>query len=316
MEGTMTKDEGLLEPMTLSPAQGDELVSRAVAQLERESVSCAPAFRGKAANRYRGCKLDGPGGMWAAIRARQDASSAQLIDAAAAYRAQIGAVGVVAILDPPDPLPKRPATPARDYVRRYQSAAWYGLNIVFTYAPAPETALVAWEPADLALRGDFDDIAADFVRALDDDKSGWIPIDGSPEAEGLVRPSLHRVLESRSFKRALGESVAKPNAEDGEADSREGRGKSYQGYWRRPASDGLWVRSAGTPRRVALEVKWHEDVDAPLCQVVDHLAAADAVFGVRLGGKTDYAEAAVSAMDLLQRRLPVRYIEVAWDNPD
>ncbi len=56
----------------------------------------------------------------------------------------------------------------------------------------------------------------------------------------------------------------------------------FDGFWRKPKTDGVWKRSDGSIRSLALEVKVKEDTDAPFGQLVDDLGEFDAVLQVRL----------------------------------
>jgi hypothetical protein len=87
-------------------------------------------------------------------------------------------------------------------------------------------------------------------------------------------------------------------------------------FWRRAATDGSWrIEGGDSPRRIALEVKLAEDVDWPLCQPIEALAAHDAVLVVRLvtpGVGKSLAGLAPAAKDAVARMigaLPVRSIE-------
>jgi hypothetical protein len=312
----MTQDEMITAPIP-SVSDPAALIGRAAEALAKRGALCVPDHRGTISKWYRGCLLDGPDAGWVAVVGHQNPESARLIEAAVAYRYKEGSpAGVVAILEKHPSASSKAALPKDDYVTRYQTVAWQGLNVLFTFRDDAASQCHAWKQTSLSPADDFPAIARDVELVLNLDKETWIPIEGSNEAEGLVRPSVHTVLKRYGFKRERGIPAPKgtslvKNEDDGEGTG----GKGYQGFWRRGASDGLWSRTTGTPHRIALEVKVSEDVDAPLCQVIDHLGAAGAVLVVRVGGKPDY-RGAKAPMDQLQGRLPVRYIHIDWDNCD
>ncbi len=235
-------------------------------------------------------------------RGLQNPSAARLIENTVAARDETnGAVGAVALLAPPQSLPKRAKLPKEEYVRRYQAAAWHGLGIIFLIDRKEPPVSQLWNPMPFepGHTGDFDSLADEVdesLRTLRKDETIWIPMEDSRDAEGPVRIAMHRALSKHGFRRLLGK--------DG--------GKACQGFWRRAESDGVWIRSEGTPSRIALEVKYREDSSAPLCQIIDDLGHADAVINVRVAdGKTTQYEAAFkSAMEAVQQRLPVRYVEL------
>ncbi len=237
---------------------------------------------------------------WTVCRAAQIPGCARLIDVAVELRARTdGAHGVVAILAPPDPVPKNAKLPDEVYVRRYQAAAWYGLGIVFAVDAPDGVPGTTWNPAAAPVRGDFDTLADAIEAKIHDDIGGWIPAEDSREVEGMVRVSVHLALAEHNFYRSL-------RSNDGPSG-----GKSYQGFWRRGEADGVWARSGPVPTRLALEVKMHEDIEAPFCQLLDDLGHSDAAINVRVAdGKTIEYGAAKAAMAGLSQRLPVRYIEI------
>ena len=91
--------------------------------------------------------------------------------------------------------------------------------------------------------------------------------------------------------------------------------RAFDALWRHAIADGLWTRTGGHPRTLALEVKVGEDVGAPFCQALDDLGAFDAVVYVRLISEQTHAEMGrLSGLHALkaevQKRLPVRFIDV------
>ena len=287
-----------------TPSDPQALIDQARKALNPEGRDAVGDFRRLPTSKVRGAVFNWSDQQWVACRMAQDPSAARLLDAVVAFRSTVpDAVGAVAILTAPTSSAERKGArkTSDDYVRRYQSAAWHGLGVVFVAELPKSEAARSWSVGATPERGDFDDLARAVESQLRADSASWTRAEDSREAEGLVRPSVHRALLAAGFRRSF-KDTDKPHG-----------GKCYRGFWRRAEADGVWVRDSGVPRRVALEVKLGEDVEAPLCQVVDHLGHADAVLYVRLrqgGGATNYG-AATGAVEALQRRLPVAWIELA-----
>ena len=236
------------------------------------------------------------GVTWAACRGQQDSNAARLLDAAVAHRSFVSARHAVAILQAPPGSKHDPG--ADEYLRAYQVAAWHGCGVLFlregTPASAPRWQLPAPPPDH---RRFLDVVESDIRAALTVPDA--IPADflhSSGDAECVVRPVVHRALYKRGYDRIE---------------------SHYPSFWRRAVTDGSWKIDGGDmPRRIALEVKLAEDVDWPLCQPIEALAAHDAVLVVRmvtpgvsksLAGVSPAAKDAMAAMSAV---LPVRSIEI------
>jgi hypothetical protein len=236
------------------------------------------------------------GEPWAACRGKQDSNAARLLDAAVAHRMSVGARHAVAILQAPQGASKHDAG-SEAFFRAYQAAAWHGCGILFLRETTPVVEPrwhVPSPPRDH--RRFLETVEADIRAALAAPDA--IPQDflhSSSDAECIVRPIVHRILFKRGYDR-------------GEA--------QYSSFWRRAVTDGSWRIDGGdAPHRIALEVKLAEDVDWPLCQPIEALAAHDAVLQVRLvtpGVSKSLAGLAPSAREALASvaaALPVRLIE-------
>lgn len=245
---------------------------------------------------YTATTVSAFGETWAACCGHQDSNAARLLDAAVAHRLFVGARHAVAILKPPQGISKH--DPGSDsFFRAYQAAAWHGCGVLFLR----ETTLAAeprWQlpPPPRDHRRFLEALEADIRAALAAPDA--IPQDflySSSDAECIVRPIVHRLLFKRGYDR-------------GEA--------QYASFWRRAVTDGCWkIDSGDAPHRIALEVKLAEDVDWPLCQPIEDLAAHDAVLQVRLvtpgvsKSLAGVALAAKEAMASVALALPVRVIE-------
>jgi hypothetical protein len=265
------------------------------ALLEAACAALCDAATAKVAN-YNGmaavehATLTYGGEEWAVCRAAQVSTAARLVDVAVSLRGD--RKGVVAILTSPRPLTKRAKFPDLPFLRRYQSAAWHGLGVVFVADAKDHPLSMTWDPSPAPARGDFDERANAVEARLKEENSRW-EFTCSRALEKLVRPAVGDVLCQGAS------SVQK-------VDER----RHFQSFWRHPSADGVWLRKGASPERIVLEVKMHEDVPSPLCQVIDYLGFADAVINVRgAKGKTiNYKSKDV--MRLLSERLPVRYIEL------
>lgn len=278
----------------------DALVENAEAALNASVMRVAGVFPRKSSTLpvvgYTVATIDFGGETWAVCSGKQDSNAARLLDAAVAHRMGVGARYGVAILRPPPGTSKYDAgTP--EFLRAYQAAAWHGCGVLFLRETAIPTA-PRWQapppPADHRR----------FLEGLESDIRGAlaapdaIPSDflhSSSDAECIVRPIVHRLLRRRGYDRTEAH---------------------YASFWRRAMTDGSWRIDGGdSPRRIALEVKLAEDVDWPLCQPVEALAAHDAVLVVRIVtpgvGKSlaGLAPAAKEAVARMTRTLAVRSIE-------
>ena len=239
-------------------------------------------------------------GDWLVCRAEQQPSCARLLDVAVGLREKSNLPVLAMLAPPPDAAPLKNDASAREYVRQYQTCAWHGCGVAFVL----DDGVSSFEPyEELATRGDFDalvkKIAQQLAHDVHDQSSSafWITPDGSRELEALVRISVDRALRADGFKRHIDDEAALP--------------KTYKGFWRNAEADGVWSRAEGEPQHLALEVKLAEDVEAPLCQVVDHFAHARAavlVRGVRPKGKQPTM---TPAMQRLTAHARVRYIDLA-----
>jgi hypothetical protein len=236
------------------------------------------------------------GVTWAACRGQQDSNAARLLDATVAHRTFVGAPHAVAILQPPAGASKHDRG-TDEYLRAYQAAAWHGCGVLFLREGAP-VAEPAWQlsapPVDH--RRFLDALESDIRAALAAPEA--IPSDflhSSTDAECIVRPIVHRLLFKRGYNRAESQ---------------------YPSFWRRAATDGSWrIEGGDSPRRIALDVKLAEDIDWPLSQPVEALAAHDAVLMVRIVtpgvGKSlvGASPAAKEALASLVATLPIRAID-------
>ena len=245
---------------------------------------------------YAAAVFDFGGDTWAACSGKQDSNAARLLDAAVAHRMSVGARYAVAILHPPPGNSKHdPGKP--EFLRAYQAAAWHGCGVLFV-RETPLALPPRWQmpppPADH--RAFLDALECDIREALA--AKDAIPTDflySSSDAECIVRPIVHRLLFKRGYNRTEAH---------------------YGSFWRRGATDGSWrIESGDSPRRIALEVKLAEDVDWPLCQPIEALAAHDAVIVVRVvtpGVSKSLAGVSARAKEALAqviRTLPVSSIE-------
>lgn len=277
------------------------LLSRADSALGSSMTRVAGVFPRKRATlpvgSYAATTLTVGGVTWAACRGQQDSNAARLLDAAVAHRTFVGARHAVAILQPPQGSSKHERG-TDEYLRAYQAAAWHGCGVLFLREGAP-AAEPAWQlaPPPVDHRRFLDVIESDIRAALAAPDA--IPADflhSSSDAECIVRPLVHRVLYQRGYNRAESQ---------------------YASFWRRAATDGSWkIDGSDAPRRIALEVKLAEDVDWPLSQPIEALAAHDAVLVVRIvtpgvsKSLAGVSPAAKEAMAALVAALPVRSIEV------
>jgi hypothetical protein len=236
------------------------------------------------------------GELWAACRGQQDSNAARLLDATVAHRLFVGARHAVAILTAPQGASKHDRG-TDEYLRAYQAAAWHGCGVLFLRESSP-TLEPAWQlpPPPSDHRRFLDAVEGDIRISLASPDA--IPSDflhSSTDAECIVRPIVHRALYKRGYNRAESQ---------------------YPSLWRRATTDGSWRIDGGDmPRRIALEVKLAEDIDWPLSQPIEALAAHDAVIQVRIVtpgvGKAlvGASPAAKEALKALVAALPVRSVE-------
>lgn len=246
---------------------------------------------------YTAATVSAFGALWAACRGLQDSNAARLLDAAVAHRSFVGARYAVAILNAPQGASKHDRG-ADEYLRAYQAAAWHGCGVLFLRGGAPATEPV-WQlpPPPNDHRRFLDALESDIRAALVAPDA--IPSDflhSSTDAECVVRPIVHRALYKRGYNRAESQ---------------------YPSLWRRAATDGSWrIEGGDSPHRIALEVKLAEDIDWPLSQPIEALAAHDAVLQVRIVtpgvGKSlvGASPAAREALAALVATLPIRSIEL------
>jgi hypothetical protein len=237
------------------------------------------------------------GALWAACRGLQDSNAARLLDAAVAHRSFVGARYAVAILNAPQGASKHDRG-TDEYLRAYQAAAWHGCGVLFLRGGAPATEPV-WQlpPPPSDHRRFLDALESDIRAALVAPDA--IPSDflhSSTDAECVVRPIVHRALYKRGYNRAESQ---------------------YPSLWRRAVTDGSWrIEGGDSPHRIALEVKLAEDIDWPVSQPIEALAAHDAVLQVRIvtpGVGKSLALASPAAREALAAvvaALPIRSIEL------
>ena len=293
-------DPETTEPTVSCPTCLAALLTRIESALDSSTTRVAGAFPRKRATLpvgpYAATTVTVGGVMWAACRGQQDSNAARLLDATVAHRSFVGARHAVAVLRAPQGSSKYDSG-TDDYLRAYQAAAWHGCGVLFLRETATAVDPV-WQPPPPPVdhRRFLDVIESDIRIALAAPDA--IPADflhSSTDAECVVRPIVHQVLYKRGYNRAESQ---------------------YTSFWRRSATDGTWrIEGSDAPRRLALEVKLAEDVDWPLSQPVEALAAHDAVLVVRLvtpGVSKSLAGASPAARDAmasLVAALPVRSIE-------
>jgi hypothetical protein len=277
------------------------LLSKIDVALAASTTRVAGAFPRKRATlpvgAYTAATVSVGGVLWAACRGQQDSNAARLLDAAVAHRSFVGAPHAVAILTPPQGS-SRYDRGAEEYLRAYQSAAWHGCGVLFLRDGAAELE-PRWQlpPPPNDHRRFLDVVESDIRAALAAPDA--IPSDflhSSTDAECIVRPIVHRALYKRGYNRVEAQ---------------------YPSLWRRAVTDGSWRIDGGDmPRRIALEVKLAEDIDWPVSQPIEALAAHDAVLQVRIvtpGVSKSLAgasQAAKEALAALVAALPVRSIEL------
>jgi hypothetical protein len=290
---------------------GDDVI----AELAARTTLTAPAKRPLGMAGVRSELVRRETGTWLVCRAPQDPSCARLLDVAVALREQEG-TPCLAILEPPaDKKRKLAQTPG--YLSAYQGIAWHALGVAFVLDDGP----LHFSPANVTPRKEvgeaFEQLVGEIEAALIRDakmmpgESSWILPEDSREAEALVRVTMNHVLHPRDYRRHVeAPTLAKT--------------KAYAGFWRKGEADGLWTNRAAQVQHVALECKLDEDRDAPLCQIVDHLAwviseGTGGVLGVRIHRReernpkrkpNDAMYRLGQAVKQLEKAVLVRYLDI------
>lgn len=257
----------------------------------------ANGFRTRTSEHYRAVEFAVPRQetRWTLCTAHMLSSSFNLLDATVHARLEAGTRHAVAILKERPKKDGRGPEPTEDYLRRYQQVAWSAFRVVWVL----DSGSHAWEfladdQVEHLESGDFEAITKEIERVL---KAR--PLQSRPKnsraAEKVVRDAVSSALSKFSFEAA-------PSTR-------------YQGFWRRPVTDGRWTRtSGGYPSSFALEVKLDEDVGNPLCQAVEVLGLVDAMVHVRLvksGSNSVIPAHLPEAKEMLKRSAPMRYIELS-----
>ncbi|MCC6646736.1 MAG: hypothetical protein IT374_14325 [Polyangiaceae bacterium] len=245
---------------------------------------------------WRAAAFELGGKKWGCVRGEQRPSSAQVIDAAAAYRASICAEHAVVILESDGRHDRAPG----EFRQRYQAAAWHGLGI----AVVEQVGGAAWvwgagappgEENLLAFRALADACTTNLFTAARCDGAHWHQLaaaGNSRTAEQSVRQVIDEALLRLDFTRRPADC-------------------KFGALWRTAVADGVWRRDQPWPCSIALEVKILEDEAAPLAQVMDDLGRFDGVLHVRLGERAaTHGNGMAEAMARLEERMPVRYIHV------
>jgi hypothetical protein len=193
------------------------------------------------------------------------------------------------------------------FLRAYQRIVWQAFGVAFVLdAPGQDFVFSDVAPTG-PQRAEFDQLAAEIDAALREDAgtasegTRWMNPEDSREAEALVRLTMNRVMRPKGYRRKV----------DGGS-----RGKTYKGFWRGAEADGVWTNDEAHVQHIALESKLNEDVDAPLCQVVDHLAhlmsggECGGVLCVRTHRKGHTPKEQSPGMKQLEDALLVRYLDV------
>jgi hypothetical protein len=114
---------------------------------------------------------------------------------------------------------------------------------------------------------------------------------------------MNRVLQPKGYQRRID-------------DSDSALGKAYTGFWRRAEADGVWTKAGAPVQHLALESKLTEDAEAPLCQVVDHLAhlmsdgSTGGIVYVRVHRAGHEPAAPSPALKRLEEAWLVRYLDI------
>jgi hypothetical protein len=278
---------------------GTELHRKAREALAR-GAPIPEAFGKKASTAYRGTDLVVDGEGWAACVGSQVPSAARMLDTAVAFTMSRGARCGVAVLQPPLKPGKHHAAD-RWFVARYQAAAWQAFDIAFVQEPegaTPDTLHHAWRllprlPLQTAFLNDLEAMVRGALggQAIPEDF-----VHESRDAEAVVRPVVHRILREQGYRHTQ---------------------TGYESMWRGASTDGSWENERASCRRIALEVKFGEDIGWPLCQPLDYFGAGhEAVVQVRLVNPSvrrkisQQPPALREAVAAATRRLPFRSIEI------
>ena len=244
-------------------------------------------------------------GEWSVCRAPQDPGCARLLDVAVLLRGQ-HRLPCLTILEPPrDQERKLDVTEA--YLSAYQGLAWHAFGVVLVLDDGKCRLAPAAVAPNTPSRVAFDGLMADIESALKDDAktadeaTRWMVPEDSREAETLVRLTMNRVLRPRGYLRHVDGGTLR---------------KVYKGFWRGAEADGRWTNSETTLRHIVLECKLTEDHEAPLCQVVDHMAHVTCNGGggaacVRLYKQGQSPLPHSGAMGRLEEVALVRYLDIA-----
>jgi len=245
---------------------------------------------------YLGAKFPFDGASWVVCCGHQRPDSARLLDATVAYMKEVAATNGVAILKPPKKSTRISREPEAEFLRRLQAAAWIGCKVVWITA---EGSLAKnWACDESFEHGDLDMTVAEMRAALEPAPPDWAKLTKSLAAEKNIRDVLNNVLRPLGYK---------PTS------------RSFAACWRNARTDGVWKRESGHPMTLALEVKLEEDIEAPLCQVVDDVSRFDAVVCIRvmtprvrqkLQEVARVAPLQEEALRFLQKALPIRYMNI------
>jgi len=283
-------------PAPPTPALIDELSAAKVPLLEKRTLGMRNVRCGSVTTHQ---------GDWFVCRANQDPGRARLLDVAVRLRGQ-REMPCLAVLEPPANGDRR-LDVTDEYLRAYQSIAWHVFGIALVVdSPGRTFAVSDVSPTDAA-RAEFEVLVTALASALHEDArtaadgTRWMVPEDSREAEALVRITCNRVLRPRGFRREI---------DGGDL------GKKYSGFWRRAEADGVWTCKEGLVRAIALESKLNEDSEAPLCQVVDHLAhvtssgRSGGVVGVRVHLADRVPRIPSTEIKQIEHSMLVRYFNV------
>ncbi len=256
-------------------------------------TGCVSPDKGRS-KKYRGAVVEYSGQPWVLASTELVSANAQLLDATLNYRIRRGAKYALAYLRPPEGGGRDHAVD--DYYERFRCAVWHGLGIAWTTESHPEWKVSPASPPSHSAMLNI--VKARFLARLGRvDKAQLSRSD--KDAEAVVIPVMNEVLTELGYAEVLD--------------------KSYDTFYRKAVSDGLWARESGTPVSLALEVKLNEDGGAPFTQIFDNLGRADSAIQVRLVkpeqreqlDKFHQRNPWVQPLKAhLEERLPVRFIEV------
>lgn len=242
------------------PPDVSVIFNAAIEALRRETKSVGGAWSKTpyAGTKYEAAEFELDGRRWVVCRGRQDGAYARLLDGTASLMAHGECPHGIAILLPPKgPLTHR--LPSPEYRKLFRAAAWNGLGVLWC---SPED-IAEWEMgAHRYASAELDEIEEQLTAKLHEAADATWADPSSTVAQQRVGRVVSAVLAPLGFVKA-------PSME-------------FDGFWRKPKTDGVWKRSDGSIRSLALEVKVKEDIDAPFGQLVDDLGEFDAVLQVRL----------------------------------